>query len=94
MLFPFLTKNEKEAVEIFKTLLKSLPVLALPRATGPYTADTDAGNSKVGSVLLQQQGDSPTRPIRYWSHTVSSDKGKLAITHRDCLAVIQSVLLL
>lgn len=64
-LFPSPTADEKNAVKNLKKVLSNLPILALLRASGQYTVDTEAYKSQVRWVLLQQQEDGTFRPIRY-----------------------------
>lgn len=68
--------------------------LATPRATGHYTAVTDACDKKIGCMLLQEESDGPVSPIEYWSRMLSEKKRRLVTTRRGCLAVVLVVLLL
>ena len=89
-----LDDSEKEAVDALKEKLTSTPVLALPRATGQFTIDTDACDYQVGCVLLQRQDDDSLRPIGYWSRTLNPAETRYDTTHKECLAVVWAVLML
>lgn len=54
MPFRSLIQVENDAAENLKTLLASPPIPALLRLKGPCTVGTDACDSQVLSVLLQQ----------------------------------------
>lgn len=89
-----LTAEEARSFEELKRRLTSAPILALPHREGAYTLDTDASASQVGAVLLQQQPDGTTRPVGYWSRSLSPAERNYSTTERECLAVVWSVLLL
>lgn len=52
---PPVIQAKSGAVENHETLLTTTLVLALPRATGQYTVDSDACDSQVRSALLRKQ---------------------------------------
>lgn len=85
--FPSPSPAEKSAVENLKTLLRNPSILPLARATSQYTVDTDACNSQVACVLLQQQEDGIAKSIGYWSRTLTSAEQKLTTTDKESVAV-------
>jgi len=82
------------AFEKLKRRLTEAPILALPRRHGAYMVDTDASAGQVGAVLLQEQPDQSTRPVGYWSRSLSAAERSYSTTERDCLAVVWASLLL
>jgi len=92
--FAGLTDEETTAFDRLKDLLTSPPILALPRADGHFTLDTDACDRQVGCVLLQAQPDDQMRPVGYWSRTLTAPERNYSTTERECLAVVWAVLLL
>ena len=92
--FDELNAEETKAFEDLKGLLIAPPVLALPKAEGKYTVDTDACDLQVGCVLLQEQEDGTNRPVGYWSRTLTKPEKAYTVTERECLAVVWAVLLL
>lgn len=92
--FPPLIPAEKDAIANLKKIPANPTILAPPRTIGQYTVDTNEYNSIVGCLLLQKQEDGTSRPIGYWSRTLTSAKQKLGITHKELLAVVVTVLLL
>lgn len=92
--FPSLSPTEENAFESLKQLLISPPVLALPRADGHYTLDTDACDVQVGCVLIQDQRDGPPRSIGYWSRKLTKPEQNYSTTEKECLAVVWAILLL
>lgn len=82
------------AMNELKNALISPPVLALPNFTGHITLDTDACNVQVGRVLLQKQRDETVRPVGSWSRALNDTKKQYDTTHRKCLAIVWSVLVL
>jgi len=82
------------AFEELKRRLTEAPILALPRRQGTYTLDTDASVGQVGAVLLQEEPDQSTRPVGYWSRSLSAAEREYSTTERECLAVVWASLLL
>lgn len=84
----------KKAVGVLKDKLVAPPVLALPQLAGQYTIDTDACDTQIGCVILQEQEDKVSNPTRYWSRSLYETERHYDRTHKKCLAVIWAVLLL
>jgi hypothetical protein len=79
----------EEATEAFTTLKKAMmqtPVLALPNFSLPFTVETDACDSGVGAVLMQQG-----HPIAYMSKALGIMNRKLFVYEKEFLAVIMVV---
>lgn len=72
-------------------LLASIGI-ALPRSR--FTVDTDALDKQIGCVLLQYQGEGPTKSIRYWSRALFPFKCTYDTKQHECLAVVWEALLL
>lgn len=89
-----LDKQERQAVDKLKKRLINPLVLAVPRVNGHYTVDTDAANTQVKFMLLQEQEDKVQKPIGYWSRSVYDAERWYDKTHRECLAMVGSVLFL
>lgn len=51
------TKKQLKAFETVKEKMKSLPVLALPRADKTYMLNTDPSAYQLGCTLVQEQDD-------------------------------------
>lgn len=75
------------AVNILKTLLMNLQVLALSRTAGQYTVSTDACDSQVDFVILHED-DGTERSVGYWSLTLISAEQKLATAHKEFLPAV------
>lgn len=90
-----LTDKEMEAFQTLKDQLTSPPVLALPRLGHAYTVETDACETQVGCVLLQDQpGEKYPKPIGYWSRSLAPAEKNYDTTQKECLAVVWAVLIL
>ena len=50
---PRFSQEQRDAFEELKRRLTSTPILALPRSTGAYVLDTDAGDYQMGCVLTK-----------------------------------------
>jgi Reverse transcriptase (RNA-dependent DNA polymerase)/RNase H-like domain found in reverse transcriptase len=54
-----LSKEQLAAFETLRTRLLDPPILALPRAEGLFTLDTDASQEKIGCCFFQEQDGGP-----------------------------------
>jgi hypothetical protein len=64
----------------------STPVLALPDFSKPFVLETDACNTGVGAVLMQQQ-----HPVAYMSKALSSRNQTLSAYEKEFLAILMVV---
>lgn len=92
--FQTFSVTEKNAVELLKILPKNPPVLAVSRADGHLTLDTDASDIQLRCISLQQHQGESTRPRGYWWMTLTKPEKKLATTYRECLVDVSAILLL
>lgn len=89
-----LTKKEvfswsTEAQDAFKELKKALceaPVLALPQFDKPFLVETDASESGIGAVLMQEG-----HPLAYISRHLKGKQLHLSIYEKELLAVVFAV---
>ena len=86
------TTEQLEAFEKLRQKLLDPPILALPRADGRFTLDTDASNYQIGCTLLQDQPDGSKHPIGYWSRGLTSAEKNYSTTEQECLAIVWAVL--
>jgi hypothetical protein len=74
------------AFERLKQAMTETPVLALPDFTLPFIIETDACDTGVGAVLMQQG-----HPLAYMSKALGVLTRKLSIYEKEFLAVIMAV---
>ncbi|KAL0546589.1 hypothetical protein IC582_016500 [Cucumis melo] len=82
-------KWEEEAETAFvklKVAMTTIPVLALPDWTLPFTIETDASDSGLGAVLSQRG-----HPIAFFSQKLSQRAQAKSIYERELMAVVLSV---
>lgn len=90
------TEQCQKAIDTFKHMLTSAPVLAMPSYTNtePFIVQTDASVIGIGAVLSQRQPQTAItsrtseRPIAYISRTLKKHEKNYSITHLELLAVI------
>ena len=70
-----------------KSILASEPVLAYPDLTRPLVVHTDASDTGLGAVLLQE-GDGNLHTIAYASCSLNAAESNYSATEKECLAVI------
>lgn len=84
-----------EANEAFlklKSALISAPVLVNPDFTKPFAIQTDASETAIAGVLVQDwEEKGEERVIAYFGRKLTSPEKKYATTEKEALAVIESV---
>jgi hypothetical protein len=80
------TDEAQSAFLALKKAIAQTPVLALPDFTLPFVIETDACDSGVGAVLMQQG-----HPINYMSKALGIMNRKLSIYEKEFMAVIMAV---
>lgn len=81
-------------INALKHALILCPVFAVPKSTDHMTLDTNARNVQIGWVLQQQQPEKTTKPIKYWSRSLTDTEREYSTMQRECLAIVWSVILL
>ncbi|KAL8166903.1 hypothetical protein V2J09_008402 [Rumex salicifolius] len=69
-----------------KAALSSSPVLALPDFDTPFIVETDASNTGIGAVLMQNN-----HPISYISRALGPHHQALSVYEKELLAVVHAV---
>ena len=82
---------ELKHFERLKNELAELPLLSHPRLDEPFTLQTDASKTAIGSVLLQRQPDGLERPIVFFSRKLDAAQQNYSTYKRECLAVVRAV---
>ena len=86
-------RRTKECDSAFKELwhcLVTAPIIANPDFSGPFILDTDANDTRIGTVLSQQDHMGKERDITYASCVLSKPKRKYCVTRWELLAVVHS----
>lgn len=80
------TPEVQNAFVALKTAMCSTPVLALPDFSKSFILETDACDSGIGAVLLQEG-----HPIAFYSKALGSANSKLSIYEKEFLAIMMAV---
>jgi hypothetical protein len=81
---------QKKAFVSLKQHLTSSPVLKLPDMTKQYTLRTDASDTGVGAVLMQEH-DGELFPVAFTSKKLSQPERAYSTMERECLALVWAV---
>ena len=84
---------EEEQENAFVTLLQKLgksPILCLPNFEKDFLLRTDASESGIGAVLLQEQGEYKL-PIAYASKKLLDREKRYSVIEKECYAIVWGV---
>ena len=81
---------QEHAFLTLKKHLTSKPVLRLPDMNKDFILQTDASNSGVGAVLMQQD-NGELFPVSYASKKLSDREKRYATIERECLALVWAI---
>jgi len=82
--------RHQAAFDRLKAALTSAPVLALPDFTRPFEIHTDASGVAIGAVL-SQEAEQGSRPIAYFSATLTPAERNYATYDQELLAVVRAL---
>ena len=66
--------------------MSSAPVLVLPDFSKPFVLETDASQTGVGAVLMQQN-----HPVAFLSRSLGPRNQTLSVYEKECLAILLAV---
>ena len=78
---------QEKAYQSIKALLTKEPVLRLPDSRKTYFLQTDASDSGIGAVLMQEH-DGKLFPVCYASKKLSSAERNYSTIEKECLAIV------
>ncbi|KAJ3684806.1 hypothetical protein LUZ61_013970 [Rhynchospora tenuis] len=76
----------QEAFQLLKNAMSTTPVLALPDFHKPFTIETDASQSGIGAVLMQER-----KPLAYFSKGLGIKNQGLSTYEKELLALVSAV---
>ena len=81
----------QQALEKLQTILSSEPVLQLPDFTRVFTIRTDASNTGIGAVLLQENLQGDLMPVLYASRKLLDREVRYSAVERECLGIVWAI---
>jgi len=81
---------QEAAYSSLKSLLPNQPILRLHDHSRPYVLRTDASDTGIGAVLLQEW-DGELFPVSYASKKLSSSEMRYSAMEKECLAAVWAV---
>src|SRR6266542_3526234 len=79
---------QQEAFNIIKNKLATEPIRAHPDFNKPFKLYTDASNTGLGAVLVQDDEEEKERVIAYEARRLSALEQNYPTTEKECLAVV------
>ena len=84
------TEPMNKAFESLKNVLVTRPVLRLPDWNKPFCLRTDASNSGIGAMLVQEYEDGPF-PVLYLSRKLLPSEKNYSTVEKECLSLVWAV---
>jgi len=82
----------EQCQEVFdKRILTAVSLLSFPSKEGKFILDTDVSGHGIGAVLSQEQ-EGIEKVIAYFSRVLSKAERNYCVTHRELLAMVQSII--
>lgn len=93
--FDCLREDQYKFFGTLKDKLLNPSIEALPNPGKPFLLDTDASDGQIGCAVLEEpESPKDSRPIGYWSRTLSSADWNNGTTEKEWLAIVWAVLTL
>ena len=83
--------DQQKAFETLKELLISSEVMAYPRTDRPYKLYTDASDTCVGGILVQDDKAGVEKVVQYISHQLSNTQRKWSTIEKEAYAVVYCI---
>lgn len=80
-------ESQQAAFDALKQALSNAPVLGIPDFNRPFIVQTDASNSGIAAVLLQEQVEG-RRPLAYASRALTDSEKSYSVYELEALAVL------
>jgi transposase InsO family protein len=88
---PFIwAEDEQKSFEFLKSTLTELTEVYLPDLNGMFIIQSDASETGLGAVLLQEK-DKVRHPIWFCSRTLKPAETRYSVSEKECLAVLWAI---
>ena len=84
------SEAQEKAFNILREALLKWPILRLPNYLLDFFLHTDASNSGIGAVLMQEH-EGKLHPVAYASKKLTNAETKYSTLEKECLAIIWGV---
>ena len=83
-------ESEERAFHALKSKLCNFPILRLPDLTKKFVLRTDASDTGVGAILLQEH-ENEKFPVSYASRKLLDREKSYSVIEKECLAIIWAI---
>ena len=81
----------EQAFQTLKANISQPPILRLPDVSQPFILQTDASNTGLGAVLLQEDSIGEKHPVAFASRKLQPRETRYSTIERECLAIIWGI---
>jgi hypothetical protein len=78
--------EQQNAFDQLKTVMSQPPLLALPDFSLPFAIETDACETGIGAVLMQQ-----SKPLAYYSKSLGPNNAAKSIYEKEAMAILEAL---
>jgi hypothetical protein len=82
--------SQEQAFQALKRSLAQYPILRLPDLSKQFSVRTDASDTGIGAVLLQEHGEDKF-PVMYVSRKLLDREKAYSVIEKECLAIVWGV---
>ena len=83
-------ESQERSFQTLKALLVKPPILQLPDFNRTFIIQTDASDTGIGCVLMQEYDGIP-RPVSYASRNLASREQNFSVIEREALAIVWGI---
>jgi len=85
------SQAQENAFVTLKEHVSNPPILRLPDVSRPFVLQTDASNTGLGAILLQEDDQGEKHPIAFASRKLLPRETRYSTIERECLAIVWGI---
>lgn len=85
------SEAQEHAFRTLKAHISNPPILRLPDVSQPFILQTDASNTGLGAILLQEDNTGNKHPVAFASRKLLPRESRYSTIERECLAIVWGI---